>query len=73
MSTDILFIYIYIYIYNSLERIQAYLDIDHEPKSTEAGKPPAAWPMSGDLEVENLSARYSTVREFYLFTFGLVF
>ena len=46
----------------SLERIQAYLDIDHEPKPTEAGKPPAAWPKSGDLEVENLSARYSTVR-----------
>ena len=48
--------------YFSLERIQAYLDIDHEPKPTEAGKPPAAWPKSGDLVVENLSARYSTVR-----------
>ncbi|KAF9526535.1 multidrug resistance-associated ABC transporter [Crepidotus variabilis] len=44
---------------NSLERIQDYLDIDHEPKPTEAGKPPAYWPASGDLRVENLSARYS--------------
>ncbi|KAF9526532.1 multidrug resistance-associated ABC transporter [Crepidotus variabilis] len=44
---------------NSLERIQGYLDIDHEPKATEAGKPPAYWPASGDLRVENLSARYS--------------
>ncbi|KAF8803419.1 multidrug resistance-associated ABC transporter [Phlegmacium glaucopus] len=44
---------------NSLERIQGYIDIEHEPKATEAGKPPAAWPTSGDLRVENLSARYS--------------
>ncbi|KDR83119.1 hypothetical protein GALMADRAFT_238944 [Galerina marginata CBS 339.88] len=44
---------------NSLERIQSYLDIEHEPKSTETGKPPAAWPKSGDLKVEGLSARYS--------------
>ncbi|KAF8969860.1 hypothetical protein BDZ97DRAFT_1902271 [Flammula alnicola] len=44
---------------NSLERIQGYLDIDHEPKPTESGKPPASWPTSGDLRVENLSARYS--------------
>jgi len=46
----------------SLERIQAYLDIDHEPKPTEAGKPPAAWSKRGDFEVENSSARYSTAR-----------
>ncbi|KAF8157940.1 multidrug resistance-associated ABC transporter [Crassisporium funariophilum] len=44
---------------NSLERIQEYIDIDHEPPSTESGKPPAAWPTSGDLSVERLSARYS--------------
>lgn len=49
-------------IMNSLERIQRYLDIDHEPKSTETGKPPASWPTSGDLRVENFSARYSQVR-----------
>ncbi|KAF8876201.1 hypothetical protein CPB84DRAFT_1853019 [Gymnopilus junonius] len=47
------------HVWNSLERIQGYLDIDHEPKSTESGQPPAAWPTSGDLRVENLSARYS--------------
>ena len=45
----------------SLERIQGYIDIEHEPKATETGKPPAAWPTSGDLRVENLSARYSQV------------
>jgi hypothetical protein len=45
----------------SLERIQGYLDIEHEPKPTEAGIPPAAWPKSGELQVEHLSARYSTV------------
>lgn len=44
---------------NSLERIQAYVDIEHEPKPTEKGKPPAAWPSSGDLVVENLGAKYS--------------
>ena len=45
----------------SLERIQGYIDIEHEPEATEVGKPPAAWPTSGDLRVENLSARYSQV------------
>ncbi|PPR08265.1 hypothetical protein CVT24_001158 [Panaeolus cyanescens] len=44
---------------NSLERIQAYIDIDHEACPTESGKPPAAWPTSGDIRVEGLSARYS--------------
>uniref|UniRef100_A0A8H8CHL8 P-loop containing nucleoside triphosphate hydrolase protein n=1 Tax=Psilocybe cubensis TaxID=181762 RepID=A0A8H8CHL8_PSICU len=44
---------------NSLERIQSYIDIEHEPKPTQAGKPPAAWPTSGELRVENLSSRYS--------------
>lgn len=48
----------------SLERIQGYLDIDHEPQPTRAGIPPAAWPTSGDLRVENLSARYSQVYGF---------
>ena len=45
----------------SLERIQSYLDIEHEPKPTDLQKPPAAWPTSGKLHVENLSARYSAV------------
>ncbi|KAI0782154.1 P-loop containing nucleoside triphosphate hydrolase protein [Abortiporus biennis] len=44
---------------NSLERIQQYLTIEQEPQSSEIGKPPAYWPASGDLRVENLSARYS--------------
>jgi len=35
------------------------MDIEHEPEATKAGKPPAAWPTSGDLRVEKLSARYS--------------
>ncbi|KAJ7264445.1 P-loop containing nucleoside triphosphate hydrolase protein [Mycena haematopus] len=43
----------------SLERIQAYIDIEHEKPITEAGKPAAYWPASGDLWVEGLSARYS--------------
>ncbi|KAF8955959.1 ABC transporter type 1, transmembrane domain-containing protein [Flammula alnicola] len=30
---------------NSLERVQGYIDIEHEPKPTDAGKPPAAWPF----------------------------
>ena len=46
----------------SLERIQGYLDIEHEVEPTEAGIPPAAWPKSGELKVDHLSARYSTVR-----------
>jgi ABC-type multidrug transport system fused ATPase/permease subunit len=33
--------------------------IEQEPKSTAAGVPPAYWPASGNLHVENLSARYS--------------
>ncbi|KAE9407351.1 P-loop containing nucleoside triphosphate hydrolase protein [Gymnopus androsaceus JB14] len=44
---------------NSLERVDAYLQIEQEPKPTEQGKPPAYWPASGDLRVENLCARYS--------------
>ncbi|KAJ7625289.1 P-loop containing nucleoside triphosphate hydrolase protein [Mycena polygramma] len=43
----------------SLERIQGYIDIEHEPPPTETGKPPAYWPASGDLRVDRLSARYS--------------
>jgi len=45
----------------SLERIQGYIDIEHEPMASEAGKPPAAWPTTGGLHVEKLSARYSAV------------
>ncbi|KAF8309911.1 hypothetical protein DL93DRAFT_2230628 [Clavulina sp. PMI_390] len=44
---------------NSLERIQGYLDIDHEAPPSAEGVPPAAWPTSGNLVVKDLSARYS--------------
>jgi ABC-type bacteriocin/lantibiotic exporter with double-glycine peptidase domain len=46
-------------LYCSLERIQGFVNIEQEPKATEGGNPPAYWPTSGDLVVENLSARYS--------------
>ena len=36
--------------------------IEHEPKSTPEGVPPAYWPASGNLEVKDLSAKYSEVR-----------
>ena len=44
---------------NSLERIQQYLEIEHEPKPRADRIPPAYWPASGNLIVEKLSARYS--------------
>ncbi|KAJ6492892.1 hypothetical protein C8R47DRAFT_1270339 [Mycena vitilis] len=44
---------------NNLERIEAYINIEQEPKPTKYGLPPAAWPSSGELVVKNLSARYS--------------
>jgi len=43
----------------SLERIDAYLHIEQEKKSTNDGIPPAYWPASGDIKVEKLAARYS--------------
>ncbi|KAF8845471.1 hypothetical protein BDN67DRAFT_993677 [Paxillus ammoniavirescens] len=45
---------------NSIERINSYINIEQEPKATEGGQPPAYWPASGDLIIENLSARYSS-------------
>ena len=42
-----------------MERIQGYIDIEHEPVSVKERAPPAAWPKSGHLSVEKLSARYS--------------
>ncbi|KAJ7462775.1 P-loop containing nucleoside triphosphate hydrolase protein [Mycena galericulata] len=44
---------------NSLERIRGYISIEQEPKPTASGTPPAYWPASGKLSVENLSAKYS--------------
>lgn len=51
---------------NSLERIDSYIKIEQEPKPTEGGQPPAYWPTSGDLRVENLSARYSMVNRNFM-------
>lgn len=45
----------------SLKRIKSYINIEHEVNPTQSRKPPAAWPASGDLLVDNLSARYSKV------------
>jgi hypothetical protein len=45
----------------SVERLQAYIDIEREPSPTEQGNPPAYWPASGDIRAEKLSARYSPV------------
>ncbi|KAF8883986.1 P-loop containing nucleoside triphosphate hydrolase protein [Infundibulicybe gibba] len=42
-----------------LERIHGYVKIEQEPKPTADGVPPAYWPASGELRVEDLSARYS--------------
>ncbi|KAF9078326.1 hypothetical protein BDP27DRAFT_1412327 [Rhodocollybia butyracea] len=44
---------------NSLERIAAYISIEQEKPSVPEGVPPAYWPASGHIRVENLSARYS--------------
>ncbi|SJL07707.1 uncharacterized protein ARMOST_11057 [Armillaria ostoyae] len=44
---------------NSLERIHAYLGAEQEEKTSKDREPPAYWPTSGELRVENLSARYS--------------
>lgn len=43
---------------SSLERIQGYVEIEQEPKATPDGVPPAYWPASGEVVVENLSAKY---------------
>ncbi|KAG8909039.1 hypothetical protein FRC01_007192, partial [Tulasnella sp. 417] len=44
---------------NSLERIKGYVEIEQEPLPTKEGLPPSAWPTSGSLRVEKLSAKYS--------------
>ncbi|KAH9939288.1 P-loop containing nucleoside triphosphate hydrolase protein [Epithele typhae] len=44
----------------TLERVEQYKNIEHEPAPTPSGVPPAYWPASGSLRVERLSARYST-------------
>lgn len=46
---------------NSLERIVDYFSdkIPQEVPSTKAREPPASWPTSGSLVVEDFTARYS--------------
>ena len=44
---------------NSVERIEDYLVVPQEPAFVETRQPPAAWPTSGDITLENLSAKYS--------------
>ena len=44
---------------NSVERIEDYLKIEQEPASTPRREPPAAWPTSGEVILDNLSAKYS--------------
>ena len=43
-----------------MERIEQYLNVEHEPKPAPQGVPPAYWPASGSVDVKDLSARYST-------------
>lgn len=45
--------------FRSLERIESYLNIDHEAHLGDGSIPPAHWPSSGELRVENLTAKYS--------------
>jgi ABC-type multidrug transport system fused ATPase/permease subunit len=44
---------------NSVERIEDYLVIDQEPKYEQRRATPAAWPSSGEIAFEGLSAKYS--------------
>ncbi|EIW66578.1 hypothetical protein TREMEDRAFT_65446 [Tremella mesenterica DSM 1558] len=44
---------------NSVERVEDYLVIDQEPSSEESKQPPAAWPTSGEIVLDKLSAKYS--------------
>ncbi|BEJ16010.1 hypothetical protein CspHIS471_0506150 [Cutaneotrichosporon sp. HIS471] len=44
---------------NSVERIEDYLSIDQEPKYQSQLATPAAWPSSGEVVFEGLSAKYS--------------
>ncbi|KAL1411644.1 hypothetical protein Q8F55_002608 [Vanrija albida] len=44
---------------NAVERIEDYLIIDQEPASVKSKTPPAAWPTSGEIVLNQLSAKYS--------------
>ncbi|KAF8476090.1 hypothetical protein BDZ91DRAFT_689962 [Kalaharituber pfeilii] len=44
---------------NSLERINEYVNLKQETPATPEKQPPASWPTDGDVEVRDLSVRYS--------------
>jgi ABC-type multidrug transport system fused ATPase/permease subunit len=44
---------------NAVERVEDYLVIDQEPKDVSTRQPPAAWPTSGEIILDRLSAKYS--------------
>lgn len=44
---------------NAVERIEDYLQIDQEPVDVPTRQPPAAWPTSGEIVLDRLSAKYS--------------
>lgn len=45
---------------NSVERIYEYMDVEKEsPAVIEDSRPPINWPSRGEIEVKNLSLRYS--------------
>jgi ABC-type multidrug transport system fused ATPase/permease subunit len=44
---------------NSFQRVLQYATLPSEPPSTEQGKPPAAWPTDGDVDVKDLSVKYA--------------
>lgn len=44
---------------HSLERLESYLQLDQEARLNDGRIPPAHWPSSGELRVENLSAKYA--------------
>ncbi|KAK0464667.1 P-loop containing nucleoside triphosphate hydrolase protein [Desarmillaria tabescens] len=46
-------------LHGNLERILRYIRTEQEPKASAIGVPPAYWPSSGNLRVENLSAMYT--------------
>ena len=45
---------------NSVERIEDYMVIDQEPSAVAEKQPAAAWPTSGEIELQGLCARYSS-------------
>lgn len=44
---------------NRFERVMQYATLPSESVATETGKPPAAWPTDGDVEIKDLSVKYA--------------